>query len=222
MKVAFAFALAWVIFLGAGLLAKQAPPGLPVWTAQVIVKGAMLLLSLAAIRFLGPFDFTAAGFCRPRNIRWKNVILPGFGLGAVATLALRASHSEGLAPLLKGYPFLAIVLVIWLGSSVSEEIFARGWFQSYISTSTRYAAHLSALLFASIHLSLFAAGVEPRAVAILFVATLLLGFLAGKFRQESQSLLPAIAVHIAFNVGGVFGGIVSVLFEKLVLKGHTS
>ena len=221
MKVVIAFAIAWMIFLDSGLLAKQAPAGFPVWMGQVITKGAMLLLSLVAIRFLGPFNWSAAGFRWPENTHWRKVILPGLGLGAAATLAIRLSHSEGLAPMLKGYPFMAIVLVIWFGSSISEEIFARGWFQSYIASSTAYAPQLSALLFATLHLRLLRAGVEPRAVAILFIGTLLLGLLAGRFREESKSLLPAIAVHVAFNVGGLLGGIVSVLFEKLVLKGHT-
>ena len=221
MKAAVAVAIAWMIFLDSGLLAKQAPTGFPVWMGQVITKGAMLLFSLAAIRFLGPFDWRAAGFLMPRNTNWRKVILPGLALGAASTLAIRLSHSEGLAPMLKGYPFLAIVLVIWFGSSISEEIFARGWFQSYIASSTAYAAPLSALLFATLHLRLLKAGVEPRAVAILFIGTLLLGLLAGRFREESKSLLPPIAVHMAFNVGGLLGGIVSILFEKIVLKGHT-
>ena len=181
-----------------------------------------MLFSLAAIRLLGPFDFHAAGFGRPENTKWRKVILPGLGLGAAATIALRLSHFEGLAPMLKGYPFMAIVLVIWFGSSISEEIFARGWFQSYIASSTAYAAQLSALLFATLHLRLLGAGIEPSAVAILFVGTLLLGLLAGRFRKKSKSLLPAIAVHVAFNVGGLLGRIVSVLFEKLILKRHTS
>ena len=221
MKVVIAFAIAWMIFLDSGSLAKQIPGGFPVWMGQVITKGMMLLFSLAAIRFLGPFDFRAGGFRWPDNTKWREVILPGLGLGAAATIAVRMSHSEGLAPMLKGYPLMAIVLVIWFGSSISEEIFARGWFQSYIASSTAYATQLSALLFATLHLRLLGVGVEPRAVAILFVGTLLLGLLAGRFREESKSLLPAIAVHICFNVGGLLGGIVSLLFEKLVLKGHT-
>ena len=220
MKVVIAFAVAWMIFLTSGLLAKQAASTFPVWMAQVITKGAILLLSLAAIRVLGPFDFRAAGFRLPENTKWKKVILPGLALGAVATLAIRLSHSQGLAPILKGYSFAAIVLVIWFGSSISEEIFARGWFQSYIASSTPYAAQFSALLFASLHLRLLRVGVEPQAVAILFVGTLLLGLLAGQFREQSKSLLPAIGVHIAFNIGGMLGGIVSIIFEKLILKGH--
>ena len=221
MKVVIAFAVAWMIFLSSGLLAKHAPPGYPVWMAQVISKSAILLLSLAAIRLLGPFDFRAAGFRLPENTKWKRVILPGLALGAVATVAIRLSHSQGLAPMLKGYPFAALVLVLWFGSSISEEIFTRGWFQSYIASSTPYAPQLSALLFASLHLRLLSLGIEPRAVAILFVGTLLLGLLAGQFREQSKSLLPAIGVHIAFNIGGMVGGIVSLLFEKLILKGHT-
>ena len=31
MKVVIAFAIAWMIFLDSGLLAKQAPAGFPVW-----------------------------------------------------------------------------------------------------------------------------------------------------------------------------------------------
>lgn len=66
----------------------------------------------------------------------------------------------------------------------------------------------SAILFGGLHGSLIFAGVDPAAVAILVMATTLLGLLTAWARARTSSLYPAIAAHIAFNVGGMFGGII--------------
>lgn len=219
MNPSVAFVLGLGIFMVSALLAKQLPNGSPVWASQVVTKLTMALLSLAAIRYFSPMDWAAAGFKRPINTRWRQVIPLGLAMGAVTTLIIRLSHSHGLASMLKDFSFPAIVLTIWLGSSISEEIFARGWFQSAVASRTKHAALLSALLFATLHLGLILKGIDPFAVTVLFIATFLLGWAAGRFREQSGSLLPAIAVHIAFNVGGVIGGIASLLVEKLVFKG---
>lgn len=219
MNPILAFAIGLMIFVVSAMLAKLLPDGAPVWASQVATKLTMALLSLAAIRYLTPMDWAAAGFKRAINTRWRQVIPLGLAMGAVTTLIIRLSHSQGLASMLKDYSFPAIVLIIWLGSSISEEIFARGWFQSAVASRTKHAALLSAFLFATLHLGLIMKGIEPFVVAVLFIATFLLGWAAGRFREKSGSLLPAIAVHIAFNVGGVIGGIVSLLLEKLYFKG---
>lgn len=64
----------------------------------------------------------------------------------------------------------------------------------------------SALLFGALHLVMLSAGIERRAVAAIVASTALLGLLAAWARATTGSLWPAIAAHVAFNVGGVVGG----------------
>ena len=51
-----------MIFVVSAMLAKLLPDGAPVWASQVATKLTMALLSLAAIRYLTPMDWAAAGF----------------------------------------------------------------------------------------------------------------------------------------------------------------
>jgi membrane protease YdiL (CAAX protease family) len=50
-------------------------------------------------------------------------------------------------------------------------------------------------------------------VAIVIFSTSL-GFLAGIVRERTGSLLPAIAVHLAGNAGGILGGLVMIIIQR--------
>ena len=114
-----------------------------------------------------------------------------------------------LRSVMGGYSFGAMVLWVWIVSSVSEEVFCRGWFQTSTMSDTSRATLLallpSAILFGSLHLLLVSADVDVASVVVVVIATTLLGLLAAA-RATSASLYPAIAAHVAFNVGGAAGG----------------
>ncbi len=106
--------------------------------------------------------------------------------------------------MLKDYRFYQIVLVIWFWSSVTEEVFTRGWLQSSLPA---WRWIVSGLFFGSMHLTVWWAGADLATSAILVAATTLLGLLCGRLRDRHESLTPAIAAHMSFNVGGLLGGI---------------
>ncbi len=116
---------------------------------------------------------------------------------------------RGLRPVLSGYSFGALVFWVWIVSSVSEEIFCRGWFQTSTSTTGGGLLSLwpSALLFGALHWSMLAARVDLASTLVVVASTSVLGLLAAWARSASGSLYPAVAAHVAFNLGGLLGGI---------------
>lgn len=67
----------------------------------------------------------------------------------------------------------------------------------------------------SLHLTLLAKGCDLWTVAILVAATTVLGIYAALDRHRSGSLGPPLATHVAFNVGGVLGGVLVALAALL-------
>lgn len=109
--------------------------------------------------------------------------------------------------LVKSYSVFQIILVVWFWSSLSEEIYCRGWFQSSLPPGPS-RVFWSAALFGSMHTSLFFAGVDIPSVLWIVLSTTALGYACAVVRESSGSWIPAFVRHAAFNAGGLLGGIV--------------
>ena len=217
--IALHFAAAWVLFLAASAAPRLLGlAGLGAWLESVpwlehfIVKSVLLGLALAAMARDGR-GWREFGFRRPETWRRK-LLWAGVGLGLGASLLILATPARGMGVMFERFTLLAMVLSVWVYSSVTEEIFARGWFQGALahrgegdarSASAIVAA--SAVLFGSMHLSLLRVGADAWTVGIVVVATTLLGWAAAVARRQSGSLGPAILVHVLFNVGGFVAGV---------------
>ncbi|HET7434745.1 MAG TPA: CPBP family intramembrane glutamic endopeptidase [Thermoanaerobaculia bacterium] len=219
MNVLIPVLIAIVVFVVSATITRLLPDTLRTahpWLSQAVVKGLLVALSVGLMR-LSRRPFADFGFRRPtaKSKRW---IALGFLLGAIATVTMLSLGLQGLQSVLKGYTFPMIIFWVWIVSSVSEEIFVRGWFQSALAhrgVDMRTAIIASGLLFGSMHLSLLVAGIPPPSVAILVTFTATLGLLCAYLRATRDSLLPAIYAHIAFNLGGAFAGVLFVVIRKL-------
>ncbi len=222
-----AFALAWALFVLAALSPRMLTPlGLApllvehAWLSHAIVKTVLVLLAFAAM-FRAGGSWSHWGFRAATEPRWRRSILRGGALGAVATVVIILSPAAGMTWIAElGVP--GIVLWIWLHSSVTEEIFVRGWFQGFVRPARgepiRLGAFalspevlLSGLLFGSMHLWIVSQGADLWTVAIIVAATTMLGIFAAEDRERTGSLGPAVATHVAFNVGGFAAGVVTTL-----------
>lgn len=187
-------------------------------TAQqhTAIKVIMLLASLGLIVGIGR-PWHTWGLAAPRS--WlRSTLLPtlfGGAIGATATatiLGFRLPPMAGVSEL----GLLRLVLIIWFGSTLAEEVFVRGLIQGWMqpmdeqdakagSVSMRILA--SGLLFGAMHLSVFFAGSDPRTAWVIVVATTLLGLTCAWSRERSGSLIGPLTAHLAFNVCGLIGGI---------------
>jgi len=53
------------------------------------------------------------------------------------------------------------------------------------------------------HLSLLTEGVSHQSVLFTIISAIVLGIVAGFYRERTGSILPAIVVHMSFNVWGL-------------------
>jgi membrane protease YdiL (CAAX protease family) len=194
----------------------------PALLRPLAAYGTMALLSLGLIQVLGAGGWSAFGFALPRG-PWTRFLAYGLLAGMVSTLAVKAGGSKGMEGALKGISPLQALAIVLSGSAI-EELLARGWLQGILEPLRDRAITLAglsisapiligALVFGAMHLGL-AAKVDSWALGCLLLFTTTLGLLAGLARERTGSLLPAIAVHLSGNAGGILGGIVFLLIQK--------
>ena len=187
-------------------------------------QGLELSLSLLAIVILGKSKFSEYGFCLPSRgrysesrIRWGFISLAALPLGAGASLIMLGLGGSG-NPMAKSLTLPQIILMVFIFSSIIEEIFTRGFLQSHLSVLSGRSIRLflirielpvfiSGLIFACMHFSLLLMGVDRITMTVIFFFTFFVGLIAGYIRQETGSLIPAILAHMLANLGGMIGGI---------------
>lgn len=225
-----ALAVALGIFIVAVVLPKLVLTGAIPRLATT--QGLELLLSLAAIMVIGKGRFSEYGFRRPlatrpdgTRTRWIVISLMAPLLGIAAALSILGLGGKG-NPVVRSLTLPQIVLFVWVSSSLIEEVFTRGFLQGHLSSlSGRYLRLLSvrvelpvlisAVFFACMHLVLLLSGIDAVTMVVTFLFTLSIGLAAGYLRATTESLIPAFAVHILANVGGVIGGIIYAVFSLL-------
>jgi len=121
-----------------------------------------------------------------------------------------ASSSEMMMP----GGLLKPILSVWILASISEEIFFRGFLQSFFMPFKKYGFRVSkayisvpvmicAVWFGLGHLSLLRLMSPDIVIGIVLNATVL-GLLAGYYREKTGSVIPAIIIHMIFNIVGGF------------------
>jgi membrane protease YdiL (CAAX protease family) len=204
----------------------------PEWMSVFVEYMAMLAVALILVLASSMGDPASFGFVKPRIPGGYGVgITWGLVLGALASITNLAAGGTGMAPL-RGLSFLQIVLLVWLLASVAEEVFVRGYIQSYLEPLAARGFKvfrwrisvpviISALFFSAMHLILLTTGMPFLSVYVILVFTFCLGLAAAMQRERTGSVLPAIATHISFNVGGMIGGMLYVIIQ-VVLVGRTA
>jgi len=123
------------------------------------------------------------------------------------------------------YSLLQTILFVWILASFAEEILFRGLIQGLLSPLSHWRFSLgaislsmpviiAALLFGLVHLGLLTVKVEAKYVLVIVAGAVVVGLVAGFFREKTWSLWPAVAVHALFNITG--SGMASLL--KVILK----
>lgn len=190
------------------------PEELPTPWSGAFFHTIMLIFSFIFIGLFSRWKFKGYGFQIPRSYRMTRVIISGLLFGALATVLLALLPGEGKENLPgQDMSLIQVILFIWLYASLAEELLCRGLIQGYLNSFsdrgfTFFGLKLSlpvvtgALFFALMHLALLTTGVSLLPVVIIVSFALLLGLMAGYQIEHSGSLIPAVLVHIIFNVGG--------------------
>lgn len=179
------------------------------WCGPAEVTQTVLLLCAVAITLLWKKGFASAGF----RMASGRLVLIACGVAIAVAVSsnlleelLFPLHStpEGDHPAVSGI-LLRDVLSVWIGASFIEEFLLRGVLMRILIDEGAEMKFLSwqniipALQFGVIHVPLLSF-MSGRIVASIVFNAILLGLIAGYYRQKSNSLLPAYCVHMLFNV----------------------
>lgn len=189
--------------------ARQLTDGQFGWISPLIFQGVMLVATAALLRRSG-IDSGQSGMICPSGLRWTGYLPLAVALEILSSLVLIRNHSYFLAG---GDPISTAAAFFWTGLYVpfAEELFLRGWFQTSLaraldSSSSRIVVLSSATVFALLHLGWYLRGRSGTATTIGVVAAFFLGWMCARAREQTQSLLPAFAIHVVFNVTGILVG----------------
>ena len=186
----------------------------------LVTQATFLVLALVFMRVIGSGDWARFGMKLARPA----IVLRAVAISAAAMLVLMspllvlwmvspAPAGEGPGgPGPASGSLLHTILFVWLIASTCEEVFYRGLLQGFLSPLAAYGVRLwivrirfpvafCAALFGLSHLCLVGM-VPPPLLASILVSTTVAGLVAGYYREQTGSLLPAIAAHVTFNVVG--------------------
>ena len=172
----------------------------------------MLLLSLILMFILSKGNVTAYGLKITGNLRLKQTLLVGFLAGLIINILGLALQIEEPS-FLKDYTFLQAVVFIWIYASICEEVLTRGLIQGYLSPLRRYGFSIfnfrvslpvlvAALFFGAMHLGLLTLGLDGFSVLAIVISAFIMGIIAGYYREKTESIVPAILIHMVFNISG--------------------
>lgn len=186
-----------------------------------IYKLFMVVFSFTIMIAIPGYTLKDFGFRRPEKVNYFKILWVTFAIviggafifGALYMGVLNNIFGDGQQTpidLADEQSFLSIVLSIWIWSSLTEEIYTRGLFQSLIDNLKKYTfiklsipVWLSGLLFGLLHFSLYS---PDKLFFTLFIVTqtTILGILAAYYREKSKSIYPAFLIHILANIYGSF------------------
>jgi membrane protease YdiL (CAAX protease family) len=140
----------------------------------------------------------------PRILLWILPMAALAGVGAVASRGAGADRTFG------GLSVTQQIVFVWIYASVAEEMLTRGLLQTLLSAgggarspSRRLSMPViaSALFFGAMHLVLL--GTLGAFVVVVIIMSIVLGLVAGRYREATGSLIPAVIVHCLFDIGGI-------------------
>ena len=183
-----------------------------------ILQISMLIMALLLIYFIGKGRFSDFGFQSAKikiilkaffTAIWISLVL--FILNAISIMITGMPEGMGEGPLANS--LFKNIISIWILASIIEEIFYRGFLQTFLNPLKDIGLKLgkvylslpiiaAAVMFGLMHLCLL--GKMPdRIVYFIIINAFILGLIAGYFREKTGSLIPAYFVHLAFNIVGM-------------------
>jgi membrane protease YdiL (CAAX protease family) len=215
--------LAFVVLMICGattsvaMLAQSMKPS--PWTSAV-TQGTMLILSIILIYLFSKGAISTYGLksVKLRSLLWPALI--GLGVrGALAGVGYLL-QLDGEPDFMKEFSLLQIVILILIFASIAEEFLTRGFLLSFLAPLSRHGLTVfklyfslpvlvSALFFGLMHIALLGTGAKVPLVLFVICSAIVLGIMAGYFREKTGSIVPAIVIHMMFNVWGVVEKLVS-------------
>lgn len=223
LSVLVALFLGSIVFMASRYLSSWTTPlieahfNLNYYTRNIFFKLYILILSVLMIWFVNNKSFSNYGFVRAKNISYPKmtfvsikILLSSMIIGGILFVGILRNYFP--ADNTKTFPsqsILQMVLIIWIWSSITEEFLSRGLVQGFMNhlknikfLGLSISVIFSGLFFGFMHLSLLKSGMAYWFVGMIVFNATIVGLLAAYYRERSDSILPAIYIHILANVVG--------------------
>ncbi len=217
VRVVLAIILAFAVFVTASsvaFLTVEHPLSFPlkIWITQGLHHAVMLIMSLILILIISKGKMRMFGFRIGKKYEWISTILIGLLLGFFSYLIQTKAMRGGLG-MIEIYPLTTNIISFVLLASIAEEVLARGLVQSVLSplshkgififrkafsTPTIISALISAFFSTIFFFPLIFKNRYLLAASLFFLVGFVLGLFAGYNRERTQSLIPAIIIHLFF------------------------
>lgn len=183
-----------------------------------IIQLCFLIVSTLLILVLSRGNISRYGFKIGRKFQLSRIIMLGLVVGIGGTLA--GSVIPDRIPIELDYgSFINLIIGVWILASIAEEVFTRGLIQGFLDPLSRFGFSLwglrisipvlmSGLFFGLMHLGILSTGADLLSVATIVIFAFILGIIAGYYREKSESLIPAIFIHMCGNVGAWLGDLI--------------
>ena len=216
--------LGYVIYTGSGKISSQLVKLLPeifqtdFYLKNISLKFLFVVFSIVAMLLIPKMKLSDFGLRLPKKINyfkliWQTVAVTiggGVIYGLLFMGLLRSLFGDTSE---MGFPdsgsFLKTIITVWLWSSICEEILNRGLIQSLLNVFKKYkfcrltlSVWISGIIFGAMHFSVLRFSSSIFFVLFIVCGATTLGVLAAYYREKSESVYPAIMVHILGNVAG--------------------
>lgn len=213
----------WMLVLGVSTIpvgagAARSLRAVSSWLSTgTVIQATMLVASLMLIAGLSRGRLSRYGFRMATPAQIRRAFVCGTIAAVVVHVVLAVLSnlfpSSGGHPTVAGSSFVQIVITVWVIASTCEEVLHRGLIQSFLEPLRDYGMTIlgvrlslplvtAAILFGAMHIMLLTTGADGLLVGGVVGSAIVLGLVAGYYRERTGSLLPAILVHMLFNVCG--------------------
>ena len=192
-------------------ITPESPSTTP-WLGPLYMHTTMLVMSVLLMLALSKGKILSYGFKWIRTSDLKSVAILSFGIGTVGALILALLPSQETATF-EEFTFLQTVIFVWIYASICEEILTRGLIQGYLAPFVDHCIGVfklrlslpvivGALFFSLIHIMPLGASLGIYKLIVFLLFATILGVIAGYYREKTGSLVPAVIVHMMFNISG--------------------
>ena len=188
--------------------------------SKTLTHTSMLVFSVLYIIILGKRGLPNFGFVWNTNFSIVRIVLISLFIGMIPSLLNNFIFETASTNPTVNFTLIEKIVFIWIWASICEEILTRGLIQGFLSpfknigiklfnTMISLPVIIGAIFFGSMHLMLLTMGVELSSVIVIVIFGIVLGGIAGYQREITNSLLPAIIVHMCFNIGASLVSIIN-------------
>jgi len=179
---------------------------------KVSMHLAMFVFSILIILLLNKGKLRGYGFNWSVDFPFVKIVLISILFGFIFSIIERFFINSTSESPTADFSLIENIIYIWFLASIAEEVLTRGLIQGYLSPLKHIGIRVfkyyislpilvGALFFGAMHLMLLSMGVDIYSVMNIVIFGTLLGLIAGYQKEKTNSLIPAIIVHMCFNVG---------------------